>query len=147
MSSEGYDAYSPQQEFLQHPVKQHGNTRIKQNEARRLDHAKQELLAETKFKNNLMRMMETFKQVKNSLIEMDWKTNKHLEEINKSLKKYLHLNQIAKCLPCNGIELEICLYCILLTDLQCIVTGWGYLTFSERKGGQYIYISNYADKF
>lgn len=67
--------------------------------------------------------------MKNSLIEIEGKTNKNLEEINKSLKKYLHLNQIAKCLPCNGIELKLCLYFILMTDLPCIVTGWGYLAF------------------
>ena len=41
---------------------QHGNTRIKQNKTRRLDHANQEVVEETKFKHNLMSMMENFKK-------------------------------------------------------------------------------------
>ena len=53
----------------------------------RLDHPNPEDIEENDFKGYLMKMMETFKEeVKNSLKEMEEKTNKKLEEINKSLK-------------------------------------------------------------
>ena len=54
---------------------------------RRLEHPNPEEVEEIDFKCNLMKMMETLKQeVKNSLKEMEEKTNKRLEEINESLK-------------------------------------------------------------
>ena len=54
----------------------------------KLDHPNPEEAEENDFKCNFMKMMETFKEeVKNSLKEMEEKTNKKLEEINKSLKE------------------------------------------------------------
>ena len=53
----------------------------------RLDHTNPQKVEENDFKCNSTKMMETFKEeVKNSLKEMEEKTNKKLEEINKSLK-------------------------------------------------------------
>ena len=53
----------------------------------RLEHTNPEEVEEINFKRNLVKMMETLQQeVKNSLKEMEEKTNKKLEEINKSLK-------------------------------------------------------------
>ena len=54
----------------------------------RLDHHNTEGAEENYFKCNIMKMMETFKEVmKNSSKEMDEKTNQKLEESNKSLKE------------------------------------------------------------
>ena len=53
----------------------------------RLEHPKPEEVKEIDFKHNLMKIMETLKQkTKNSHKEMEEKTNKKLEEMNKSLK-------------------------------------------------------------
>ena len=53
----------------------------------RHEHPNPEEVEEIDFKRNIMKVRETFKQdVKNSLKEMDEKTNKKIEEMNKSLK-------------------------------------------------------------
>ncbi|CAO2638382.1 LINE-1 retrotransposable element ORF1 protein [Lemmus lemmus] len=60
---------------------------------RRLDHPNPEEVEGNNSKCNFMKIMETFKEeVRNSLKEMEDKTNKKLEEINKSLKD-THENQ------------------------------------------------------
>ena len=54
----------------------------------RLDYPNSEEAEENNFKHNFMKMMETFKEeMKNSLKEMEEKTNKKLEEINKPSKE------------------------------------------------------------
>ena len=54
----------------------------------RLDHPNPEKAEENDIKCNFMKMMEAFKEeMKNSLKEIEEKTNKKLEEINKSLKQ------------------------------------------------------------
>ena len=68
------------QEFLQQSEKQHDNTRKQQIYNRRLEHPNQKEVEEIDFRCNTMKMLETIKQdVKNSLKEMDEKTNKKLE--------------------------------------------------------------------
>ena len=53
-----------------------------------LDHSKPEEAEEYDLKFNFMQMIEALKEeMKNSLKEMEEKTNKKLEEINKSLKE------------------------------------------------------------
>ena len=53
----------------------------------RLEHPNPEEVEEIDFKHNILKMIETLKQdMKNSFKETEEKTNKNLEEINKSLK-------------------------------------------------------------
>ena len=52
-----------------------------------LDHSNSEEAEENDLNYNFMKMMKAFKEeIKNSLKEMEEKTNKKLEETNKSLK-------------------------------------------------------------
>ena len=74
-------------DFLQQSEKHHDNTRIQQHTTGRLEHPNQKEVEEIDFKHKIMKVFETIKQdVKNSLKEMEEKTKKRLEEMNKFLK-------------------------------------------------------------
>ena len=75
------------QEFLLQPKSNMVIPEPSWHTTRWLDQPNPEEVEDNDTKINFMKMMETFKEeVKNSLKEMEEKTNKKLEEINKFLK-------------------------------------------------------------